>query len=94
MPQVAQLTDAQKKKLDDLYRFGGCLSLVQEDIDKILGYRAHKWKLDEDGFIDMFTFEDEFCNGPACEYCGYVFCIHCNQYGWADAPCMPEDEDS
>ena len=41
------------------------------------GSKGHKWKK-KDGRIDIFAYEDGYCNGPVCSVCGYGFCHHCH----------------
>lgn len=38
----------------------------------------HKWKLDEHGKPDEWSWDSGFCNGVYCERCGKTVCIHCN----------------
>ena len=45
---------------------------------KYIKYGRHKWKKDEDGKIDDWAWEYEFCNGVVCERCGESICVHCN----------------
>lgn len=45
---------------------------------KYIKYGRHKWKKDEDGKIDYWAWEYEFCNGVVCERCGKSVCVHCN----------------
>jgi len=39
--------------------------------------RKHKWRRHEDGEIDIFAYDGDTHNGPACEACGEGFCEHC-----------------
>lgn len=43
----------------------------------------HRWRLNEDGEVDMFASEEGFHNGPFCEECWEAPCEHCAP-GWAD----------
>ena len=38
----------------------------------------HKWKLDEHGKPDEWSWDSGFCNGVYCERFGKTVCIHCN----------------
>lgn len=50
-------------------------------------YPEHKWKL-EDGEIDLYAFEVDYCNGPICERCHYSFCVNCNPDGFNAKDCV------
>lgn len=48
----------------------------------------HIWKKnDYNNDIDIFAYEEGFCNGPECQKCGYSFCHHCNPEGYKDLNC-------
>ena len=51
-------------------------------------YPEHDWETDKDGKIDEWFMNYEFHNGPACQRCGYSFCIHCKPNGWNEKPCI------
>lgn len=38
----------------------------------------HTWEQGEDGYINIFAFEEGYHNGPKCVVCGYSFCHHCS----------------
>jgi len=52
----------------------------------------HQWKRDSYGNVDRFGFEAGHHNGPACERCGYSYCVRC-QSG-PTQPCVVEPEPS
>lgn len=39
--------------------------------------RGHEWATNDDGSVDFFGYDVEYCNGPRCVRCGYAFCEHC-----------------
>ena len=41
--------------------------------------KKHNWKKDIDGEIDLWAWEEGYCNGPLCLECGESFCIHCEE---------------
>jgi hypothetical protein len=43
----------------------------------------HKWKKDENGEPDVFSWDDDFGNGTTCLSCGTEVCIYSCQ-GWQD----------
>lgn len=51
-------------------------------------YPEHDWETDENGNIDEWAMSYEIHNGPACERCGYSFCMHCKPNGWNEEPCV------
>lgn len=51
-------------------------------------YPEHDWETDENGNIDEWAMSYEHHNGPACERCGYSFCMHCKPNGWNEEPCV------
>lgn len=51
-------------------------------------YPKHDWETDENGNIDEWAMSYEIHNGPACERCGYSFCLHCKPNGWNEEPCV------
>jgi hypothetical protein len=38
----------------------------------------HLWCRDKNGKIDLWAFEEGFCNGPVCTRCWHSECVHCN----------------
>ncbi len=54
--------------------------------------RGHTWQLDEDGKIDIFAYDGDTHNGPACVTCGYSFCHHCTR-GRALVECKNPDSE-
>lgn len=52
--------------------------IPQKPIHKYIKYGKHKWRRDENGKIDDWAWEYEFCNGVVCERCGKSVCVHCN----------------
>ena len=51
-------------------------------------FPEHDWELNEDGTIDEFAIAFDYHNGPACQRCGYNFCVHCDPDGWNKKPCI------
>ena len=51
-------------------------------------YPEHDWETDKHGNIDEWFMNYEFHNGPACQRCGYSFCVHCKPNGWNEKPCV------
>lgn len=45
---------------------------------KYIKYGKHKWQRDEDGEIDDWSWDYEYCNGVTCKRCGKQVCVHCN----------------
>lgn len=41
-------------------------------------YGKHKWKRKENGEIDDFAWDFQYCNGVVCEVCGDTYCVYCN----------------
>lgn len=48
-------------------------------------FKEHNWLKTEDGDINMWAYEEDFCNGPRCEQCATVACIHCEPEWEAEA---------
>lgn len=49
----------------------------------------HNWLRNSDGEIDMMGMDADRHNGPACQRCGYGFCIHCEgDAGYTAEPCQ------
>lgn len=49
----------------------------------------HDWLRTSDGEIDMMGMDADTHNGPACQRCGYGFCIHCEgDAGYTAEPCQ------
>jgi len=44
-------------------------------------FNLHSWRLNDRGQIDEFAYTNDrdFHNGPICEVCGFVFCVHCEK---------------
>ncbi len=51
-------------------------------------YPEHDWETDNNGNIDEWAMSYEVHNGPACQRCGYSFCMHCKPNGWNEEPCV------
>jgi predicted metal-binding protein len=45
---------------------------------RIMIERGHEPRLDRDGSIDYFAYENGYHNGPLCEKCWWSTCWHCN----------------
>lgn len=41
--------------------------------------KKHNWKKDIDGKIDLYAWDEGYCEGPFCLECGRSFCIHCEE---------------
>jgi len=55
-------------------------------------YPEHDWRLNDEGEIDTFAFENGFHNGPSCKRCHHSFCVHCNPDGYTDdLPCTIDE---
>lgn len=52
-------------------------------------YDKHNWRKDENGKIDLFAWENGFCNGPICEQCGETPCANCDP-DYDDEKCVNE----
>lgn len=48
-------------------------------------HSEHLWKRDENGEIDVWAYEEGYCNGPVCTRCHHSECMHCNPE-WATDP--------
>jgi len=62
-------------------------------------HNGHQWELNEDGELNQFALDYEFCNGPRCVLCGLSFCEHhdngmpleyCSQAPLSDCPWKEE----
>ncbi len=51
--------------------------------EKVMGLKPgeHDWIKNKDGSIDIFAYEDGYCNGPRYLLCGYEYCVHCYHDG-------------
>lgn len=48
---------------------------------------SHQWvKLHDLDITNMFMFDDDFHNGPQCERCLAMMCVHCHPE-FMDSPC-------
>jgi hypothetical protein len=64
--------------------------MTEDEILELMKTSNHKWKLDEDGRIDLSAVEVDYDedgiyvghNGPSCEVCHYSFCINCISAGY------------
>lgn len=51
---------------------------LKEGID--FGRRdSHDWHLEKSGEIDEWLMDYDYHNGPLCKFCGYSYCVHCQQ---------------
>ena len=50
-------------------------------------YPEHLWGRDKDGKVDLWAFEEGYCNGPVCTRCYHSECIHCNEDWETDPVC-------
>lgn len=41
-------------------------------------HSEHLWKCDQNDEIDLWAFEEGYCNGPICTRCWHSECVHCN----------------
>jgi len=58
-----------------------------EQLPYVKNPRGHVWiRNKDDGVINIFGFEEGFCNGPRCAKCGYGFCHHCHSGPTKDCP--------
>lgn len=53
-------------------------------------YPKHQWQRDEDGEIDTLAWDHNYCNGPVCERCGDIVCVHCNP-DYDDEECIVDE---
>ena len=72
----------ERKKYMDFLHY--CLSNAKtiETEESVCGKwietHEHKWKKDERGEIDEFSWFRGYCNGVTCEICGEQICVHCH----------------
>ncbi len=52
--------------------------------------KGHKWKRRKDGTVEHFEMGEDFCEGPLCASCGFIFCIHCAVVWEREEGCPPE----
>ena len=50
-------------------------------------HSEHLWKRDRNGKIDLWAFEEGYCNGPVCTRCWHSECVHCNEDWETDPVC-------
>lgn len=50
-------------------------------------HSEHLWRRDESGNIDVWAFEEGYCNGPVCTRCHHSECVHCNEDWETDPVC-------
>ena len=50
-------------------------------------YPEHLWQRDKNGNIDLWAFEEGYCDGPVCTRCWHSECVHCNEDWETDHVC-------
>ena len=50
-------------------------------------HSEHLWQRDKNGKIDLWAFEEGYCNGPVCTRCWHSECVHCNEDWETDPVC-------
>ena len=50
-------------------------------------HSEHLWQRDKNGKIDVWAFEEGYCNGPVCTRCWHSECVHCNEEWETDPVC-------
>ncbi len=48
-------------------------------------HSEHLWQRDKNGNIDLWAFEEGYCNGPVCTRCWHSECVNCNE-DWETNP--------